>query len=183
MSACADTNDDFCRNIREHTLGFIFLGTPHKGARLTTVGKIISLLGYWKGSSASLLEITEPKSAVNRQLHDSFMKYLGGNCGAGNTVCVFEAVKESLFGIPIMHVSGCPLKSDEQRLTHSVLQVVEEDSAVIDGSRKIGFETKHREIQRFLSRDDENYEDILLAIRNWVEDGRKKTQVQQGQSY
>lgn len=46
--------------------------------------------------------------------------------------------------------------------------MVDEDSAVIDGSQKIGFEKKHRDLQRFASRDDEDYQDILRSIRDWI---------------
>ncbi|KAF7511626.1 hypothetical protein GJ744_003789 [Endocarpon pusillum] len=67
---------------------------------------MISLFGHWKGASTSLLEIVEPKSIINQGLHESFMRFLRGGCEAANTVCVFEAERESLFGFPIMHVSA-----------------------------------------------------------------------------
>jgi hypothetical protein len=110
--ASGDAADDFCCNIRKHTRGFIFLGTPHRGAQLTIVGKMISLFGHWKGSSTSLLDIIEPKSIINQNLHESFMRFLRGGCGTENTICVFEAVKESLFGFPIIHVSAHHLELD-----------------------------------------------------------------------
>ena len=65
----------------------------------------MSLFGYWKGSSTSLLELIDSKSYVNQELHRSFMQFLIEGCGTQNTICVFEAVKESLFGFPITHVS------------------------------------------------------------------------------
>lgn len=46
--------------------------------------------------------------------------------------------------------------------------MVDEDSAVIDGSQKIGFEKKHRDLKRFASRDEEDYQDILRFIRDWI---------------
>ena len=110
MIASGDAADDFCYNICKQTKGFIFLGTPHKGTKLTIIGKMISLFGHWKGSNTSLLEIVEPKSTVNQNLHESFMRVLRRGCGTENTVCVFEAVKESLFGFPIMHVSASYLE-------------------------------------------------------------------------
>ena len=48
------------------------------------------------------------------------------------------------------------------------LQVVEKESAVIDGSHKIGVEKTHRNIQRFDSRSDENYRNILFWIQGWA---------------
>ena len=106
MIASGDAAVDFCHNIRQQTKGFIFLGTPHRGAQLTIVGKIISLFGHWKGASTGLLEIAEPKSIMNQGLHESFMRFLGGGSRAKDTVCVFETERESLFGFPIMHVSA-----------------------------------------------------------------------------
>ena len=106
VNASADSADDFCRNIRERACGFIFLGTPHKGARLTVQGRLKSLFGFWRGSSTNLLEIIGPGSALNQELHNSFMKYLQTGPGTKNIVCVFEAVKESIWGMPITHVSA-----------------------------------------------------------------------------
>jgi len=73
---------------------------------------MISLFGHWKGSNTSLLEVVEPKSTTNQDLHESFMRFLRGGCKTENTICVFETVKESLFGFPIMHVSAYYLELD-----------------------------------------------------------------------
>lgn len=54
------------------------------------------------------------------------------------------------------------------------LQVVDKNSAIIDGSHKIGFETVHRNLQRFSNRDDENYQDILSWIRDWANKAKKE---------
>ncbi|RDW87439.1 hypothetical protein BP5796_03133 [Coleophoma crateriformis] len=135
--------------IHQQARGFIFLGTPHKGARLTTIGKRISLLGYWKGSSTKLLENIEPDSEVNRLLHEKFMNFLKSSCRVENTLCVFEAVKEFLYGFQVTHV-------------------VERHSAVIDGSQSFGSDGKHRDIQRYATRDDGDYQDILNYIRERI---------------
>lgn len=94
------------RNICEQARGFIFLGTPHKGSQLTAFGELISVLGYWRGSSANLLKNVKVGSEVNVRLHDSFMSWLAAGSGAQNTLCVFETVKEAVYGIPITHVSA-----------------------------------------------------------------------------
>lgn len=71
-------------------------------------GKFVSLFGHWKGSSTSMLEIMDCRSRINKQLHESFMRFLTARLRTRNTVCVFEAVMESVFGFPIMHVSADP---------------------------------------------------------------------------
>ena len=54
------------------------------------------------------------------------------------------------------------------------LQVVDKDSAIIDGSHKIGFETDHRNMQRFSSQGDEDYRKILVWIRRWMEHAKEE---------
>jgi hypothetical protein len=46
--------------------------------------------------------------------------------------------------------------------------VVEEDSAVIDGTEKIGLAKTHQELQRVASREDANYKALLFWIRTQV---------------
>jgi len=53
--------------------------------------------------------------------------------------------------------------------------VVEKDSAVIDGSWKIGFEKKHRDIQRVTSHEDKDYQDMLYWIKEWLKEAKEKT--------
>ena len=65
----------------------------------------MTLIGYWKGSSTILLDVTEPGSAVNKSVHQQFMTYLRNQNKIARTLCVFEAVKMSIWGLPIMNVS------------------------------------------------------------------------------
>ncbi|KAF8511826.1 hypothetical protein BU17DRAFT_96885 [Hysterangium stoloniferum] len=147
-------------NICKQALGFIFLGTPHKGAELAWGARFISLFGFWNGSSTTLLEALELGSPNNQTMHSQFVKFLvNGPYMPTYTLCVFEAVKESFCGMPFM-------------------QVVTSDSAVIDGSTKIGFERRHREIQR-LSRDDEDYKVIVLSMKKWVQEVVERIRKQQ----
>ena len=148
--------------------GFIFLGTPHKGSQLTAVGNMISILGYWKDSSTILLDIVKPESQVNERLHYAFTCLLREGCGVANTVCVFETVKEAVHGFPITHVRPYSLSTRSARLI--TFQVVKRDSAVIDGAQVIGSEKGHRDIQRYASRNDSDYQDILVWIQKWVEE-------------
>ncbi|PYH94026.1 hypothetical protein BO71DRAFT_380246 [Aspergillus ellipticus CBS 707.79] len=137
--------------LRNYVKGLIFLGVPHKGSSFTIGGEMVSLLGRWKGSSIQLLEMIKRGSELNRILHQNFMRFVQRSCQLGNIVCVFEAVKESVFGVPLTHV-------------------VERESAVIDGCDEIGFESQHRGLQKYKSRKDERYQFILGRIRCWVEE-------------
>ncbi|KAE8154565.1 hypothetical protein BDV25DRAFT_102857 [Aspergillus avenaceus] len=132
-----------------HAKGFVFLGTPHRGYTMSPIGTILSLLRRWQGSSTDLVEVVEPGSVMNRTLHESFMKVLKRGCGVENTLCVYQEVKESLLGMPFTHV-------------------VDRDSAVIDGSEVVGFERQHFDLQRFRSREDPHYTDVIHYIRGWI---------------
>lgn len=58
-------------------LGAIFLGVPHDGSRLTSVGKLISYTTYWLGSSTQLLESLQPGDESLRELNISFLQGYG----------------------------------------------------------------------------------------------------------
>lgn len=112
MIAGNGLNDAFLSHVRRGTKGFIFLGTPHKGANLTGFGNLQALLGYWNGLSTSLLEIIKPGSTPNKDLHEAFMMYLRDACGSRNTLCIFETVRESLCGFLTVYVSSRYLNID-----------------------------------------------------------------------
>jgi hypothetical protein len=76
----------------------------------------MSLLSFWVGSSTSLLEISDSESIINQSLHESFMLFLEKSCRTENTVCVFEAIKETLFGFTLAHVSAISSKLMSHRL-------------------------------------------------------------------
>jgi hypothetical protein len=72
--------------------GFVFLGTPHKGSDLSIMGKVLSFLGYWKGASTRLLEVTFPESQENKRLHEDFMDTYGDV----EMVNFYETLKERI---------------------------------------------------------------------------------------
>lgn len=101
MKANAASDDELLQNVVDNTKGFVFLGVPHKGSKLTFLGELLVVFDHWKGSRANLLEALRPKSPINEVLHDHFMGVLGRCCGVNNVVCVFESVYESFLGFTI----------------------------------------------------------------------------------
>ena len=65
----------------------------------------MTLIGFWRGSSTTLLDVAEPGSAVNKSVHQQFMTYVHNQNMITRLLCVFEAVKMSIWGLPIMNVS------------------------------------------------------------------------------
>ena len=52
-----------------------------------------------------------------------------------------------------------------------ILQVVDKESATIDGAHNMGFETDHRNMQRL---QDEDYQKILEPINKWAEEAKEE---------
>ncbi len=103
LVSARDKNEE----VYKHAVGIIFLGTPHKGSRLTRFGIFLSYFSYWSGSRSSLLDVIQTKSTQNTILYDKFMdlrqqhdflKY------KNSIVCCFEAVRDSFLGFATTHV-------------------------------------------------------------------------------
>lgn len=95
-------------------LGFIFLGTPHRGARLTALGKLAGLCSYWQGRSSYWSDVLQPGSFLLEDLQRGFVQVARGKGrGVGpmsrSVLGVFEARRERLLGLPVTRVSqSCP---------------------------------------------------------------------------
>ncbi|KAJ9621297.1 hypothetical protein H2203_007349 [Taxawa tesnikishii (nom. ined.)] len=136
---------DYHRNIAESTKAIVFMGTPHRGSSLTLAAKIICLFRYHVGSSYHLLEMLEPGSPLNKNLHKKFVTYYSRILP--DIACMFETINETILGYPVM-------------------PVVSEDSAVIDGcGESIAMDKTHGQLQRIDSREDQSYRELLSFLR------------------
>lgn len=107
-----DTADDHDhRSVYERVIGFIFLGTPHRGSKLTYFARVIPLLTYWHGSSTRLLEFMEPRSEANWTLHQNFTSATKNGPGI---LCVSEALPETFkflyWSFPLTEVRSICIK-------------------------------------------------------------------------
>lgn len=89
-------------------LGAIFLGVPHDGSRLTSVGKLMSYTTYWLGSSTQLLESLQPRDESLRELNASFLQ----GYGRRDLINFFERHMTRMGQFPLLLVSDSkpPLK-------------------------------------------------------------------------
>lgn len=159
-------NSDLEPEILESLRGFVFLGTPHRGSKLTHIGEMISLFGYWRGSDTALLKVMKVGSDASNDLYDRIHSFIYEKDMSRKTLCVFEAEREFLWGIPITHVSfQIPRIRDMQLIT---IQVVDRESAVIQGTIKRSVERSHKEMQRCRSLNDEMYEDVVKYMNRWL---------------
>lgn len=122
------------------------------------------MLSHWEGSNSTLIRTIEPGSSENETLHDWFIT----SYKLDTMVCFLESVQEFVLGIPIIYVR--PLYQGLKLLSILTFrQTVEKNSAKIAGARHYGFEVNHRSLQRFRSREDDNYKKVLFFIDEFVE--------------
>lgn len=69
-------------------------------------------------------------------------------------VCFFEAELTRILGIPL-------------------LQVVSKDSARIENADYFGFESNHQNLQRFQSREDDDYEALVQYLEKYIDKATK----------
>ena len=135
-------------------------------------GKLLSLLGFWNGSSPNLFEYIKPKSEYNAVLHHQFMSLIRPILP--RTLCVFEAAKESIWGFPIASVSIFYQKHLNMALTVFCYKIVDKESAIIDGSQVKGFDKSHRNIHRFSSQNDIDYRTLVHYIQSWMNEIKRE---------
>jgi hypothetical protein len=98
------------RPIKDFVKGIIFLGTPHGGSSLALAGKLQALGTYWLGSRTELLELLEPHSKQNKQLHEDYLEYLEAHQGVYH-YDFWENMSEKWWGFPIGMVCAKPLRT------------------------------------------------------------------------
>lgn len=82
-------------------IGAVFLGVPHDGSRLSSVGKLMSYGTYWLGSSTELLEALNLGERSLRTLDDEFHRVYRGR----DIINFFELNMTKIGKIPLLMVS------------------------------------------------------------------------------
>ena len=95
------SSDPGYRQIYEMTKGAIFLGTPHKGATISRIGRVVALTSYWMGSSIKLLDLLDAASIHNREIGEDYLQISTGL----RHIDFYEMLPEQTFGIPTGIVS------------------------------------------------------------------------------
>jgi hypothetical protein len=123
---------------------------------MSLFGKLVSLLGHWRGSSIDLLEILQPGSKNLKEIHGGFLRAFGDK----DIVNFYETIPEKIFGIPIMSVS---LSSLLKASSSNFFKTVNEESACFYGhknTQNIPLMKDHRGTNKFASEDDDDYERV-----------------------
>ncbi|KAF8454692.1 hypothetical protein BDZ91DRAFT_786504 [Kalaharituber pfeilii] len=136
------------KNISDRTTGVIFLGVPHLGSN-----KLLTFLGWLQatfcklfGSRIDLLNLANRSPELDKLHHQFLSSYKDIDC-----ICFYESIPEYILGI-------------------SLGPTVDERSATISGNlHNIGLATDHRGLNKFQSREDQNYLKVLKRLKGLVD--------------
>jgi hypothetical protein len=143
-------------NIAMATAGVIFFGTPHRGSKDASWGRIIAVLGSYSGFNSydGIIKDLEEESTHQVDLLHGFSVWLRRM--SVETVCFFE-LKETDYGRKI-GLTGIRRKI-----------VVSESSACIDGYTKVSLDVDHLHLNQFKGQDDASYKKVRPEIKRMVD--------------
>lgn len=138
------------------TVGVLFFGTPHRGSKDASWGRIIAELGSYSGLNSydGIIRDLEEESTNQIDLLHDFSVWLRRT--SVESVCFFE-LKETDYGQKI-GFSGIRRKI-----------VVTETSACIDGYAKISLDVDHLHLNQFKGPDDASYKKVRPEIKRMVD--------------
>ncbi|KUJ15267.1 uncharacterized protein LY89DRAFT_686046 [Mollisia scopiformis] len=136
-------NDPQYTTIAKRVQGFIFLGTPHRGARLATAAKY-----WWFQSALDIRAVLEMNSKILVDLDDSFLK-LPSIQTSKSIYCFFEE-KPTVYGPPFFHFS---------------MKAVDESSATWPDRPAEGLSRKHSDLSKYEKHDDPDFQRISKTIQ------------------
>ncbi|OBT66018.1 hypothetical protein VE03_03233 [Pseudogymnoascus sp. 23342-1-I1] len=143
-------------NIAMATAGVLFFGTPHRGSKDASWGRIIAELGGYSGfgSYDGIIKDLEEESTNQIDLLHSFSIWLRRM--SAETVCFFE-LKPTDYGRKV-GLTGIRRKI-----------VVTETSACIDGYTKVSLDVDHLHLNQFKGSDDASYKKVRPEIKKMVD--------------
>ncbi|KFY43045.1 hypothetical protein V494_02119 [Pseudogymnoascus sp. VKM F-4513 (FW-928)] len=138
------------------TAGVIFFGTPHRGSKDASWGRIIAELGDYLGfgSYDGIIKDLEEESTNQIDLLHDFSVWLRRM--SAEAVCFFE-LRETDYGRKV-GIAGIRRKI-----------VVTESSACIDGYTKVPLDVDHLHLNQFKGHDDASYKKVRPEIKRMVE--------------
>ncbi|KAH0606883.1 uncharacterized protein H6S33_003717 [Morchella sextelata] len=146
VTAGSKNLDSRFNSIEKSMLGAIFLGVPHDGSRLTSVGKLMSYTTYWLGSSTQLLESLQPRDESLRELNASFLQ----GYGRRDLINFFERHMTRMGQFPL-------------------LLAVDRNSSTFASTANLPLESNHVGMNKYATLQDENYKLVLSEIKRIVE--------------
>ncbi|KAI1440073.1 hypothetical protein F5Y02DRAFT_363690 [Annulohypoxylon stygium] len=135
--------------IGKHTIGIVFLGTPHRGVDLAPFAKALSNIvqASGKGINTNIIGVLERNSEVLAELEESFTNWYERNRGRFELCCFFEELEFPGVGI-----------------------VVQRESAIISGRPHGSIHANHSGMVTFSNSGDAGYERVCGFLKRWIQD-------------
>ncbi|KAF4628223.1 hypothetical protein G7Y89_g9934 [Cudoniella acicularis] len=127
------------------TKGILFIGTPHRGARLATASK-----SWWFNSSSDIRAVLELNSQVLADLDADFLEV--------------PRIKNREIMIASFY-EKCLTQYGPAFLTSFKMHAVEKESAIFSDLPIIGLEKNHSSLVKFSSHDDPDYQRVLKELK------------------
>ena len=153
LNQSSQTEGTRLKTIAPATYGVLFLGTPHRGSKSASIGKLAYnvTVAATRRPNLKLLQALERNSETLDRVGDSFRQTV---LKLGIKLCSFREEKET-----------------RKWLVFNTM-VVEPDSAKIgDGKEEIGsIPENHRGMSKFASISDLGFKRISAVLRTWIDD-------------
>ncbi|KAI0898840.1 hypothetical protein F4806DRAFT_455761 [Annulohypoxylon nitens] len=144
MALSENLNDPDLNQIEKHTVGILFLGTPHRGSDLAPLAKALS--NIVQASGKGIINVLEKDSAVLADLEDSFTQWYDRNRARCELCCFFEELESRGIGI-----------------------VVKPESAIIAGRPHGSIHASHSGMVKFPDSGDAGYMRVCGFLKRWVQ--------------
>ncbi|KAL4878662.1 hypothetical protein BJY04DRAFT_195344 [Aspergillus karnatakaensis] len=139
--------DDHLKVLAQHTVGIIFLGTPHSGSALAPwAEQLARSVGLVKQTNSQILEVLKQDSEVLARIQNSFHAFTRSVQGRDIKITTFYE-ELPLPGIGV---------------------VVPLASAILHGHPFIGIHDNHMGMTKFANKDDPGFIAVAGELRRWV---------------
>lgn len=143
---CREGNANLEKVFRS-TRGIIFMGTPHGGSGLATLGNMFAKhLNTIRHTNSSIAGVLQQKSEILTAVQQQFQQLLHKPDVKISVYCFFE--EKPVVGLGI---------------------IVSEQSAVLHGYSNQSIPANHMDMTKFSGRNDAGYRRVLNRLRDWME--------------
>ena len=102
LSLSRSRSEAHLKQLEQHTIGIVFLGTPHYGSDLAAWGTVCTkLVKIFKDANSDIVSVLRPESEVLRDTQDCFGQLLEARKNEGckiNITCFYEELAMPVVG-------------------------------------------------------------------------------------
>ncbi|MCJ1385019.1 hypothetical protein MMC17_008137 [Xylographa soralifera] len=166
LNQSSQTEGTRLKNIAPATFGVLFLGTPHRGSKSASMGRLAYnvTVAATRRPNLKLLQALERNSETLDRVGDGFRQ----------TVLKFD-------------IKFCSFREEKETRKYLIFNtmVVEPESAKIgDGKEEIGsIPENHRHMSKFSSNSDIGFKRVSAVLRTWIDDIKRSGKIHPTEGY